>query len=89
MADPILQVRFYCTGSGKEPVREWLKELPADQRRAIGEDIKTAQFGWPLGMPLIRNWIATFGKFAQALPLALRELFLRSKVNESCCFMAS
>jgi hypothetical protein len=22
-----------------------------DQRKNIGEDIKTAQFGWPLGMP--------------------------------------
>ena len=22
---------------------------------SIGEDIKTAQFGWPLGMPLIRK----------------------------------
>jgi phage-related protein len=27
--------------------------LPAIDRRTIGEDIKTVQFGWPLGMPLI------------------------------------
>jgi len=52
---PILDVVFYKTKAGKEPVREWLKSLPRDDRRAIGEDIKTAQYGWPLGMPLIRK----------------------------------
>jgi hypothetical protein len=29
--------------------------LPAIERKTIGEDIKTVQFGWPLGMPLVRN----------------------------------
>jgi len=24
-------------------------------QKVIGEDIKTAQFGWPLGMPLVRK----------------------------------
>ena len=50
-----LQVIFYKTGSGNEPVREWLKGLPRDDRKIIGEDIKTVQFGWPLGMPLVRK----------------------------------
>lgn len=52
---PILDVVFYKTEAGNEPVREWLKSLPRDDRRAIGEDIRTAQYGWPLGMPLIRK----------------------------------
>ncbi len=51
----VLSVVFYRSESGNEPVREWLKELPRDDKRQIGEDIKTAQFGWPLGMPLIRK----------------------------------
>jgi phage-related protein len=57
MADThyVLSVVFYRTESGNEPVREWLKELPREEKRKIGEDIKTAQFGWPLGMPLIRK----------------------------------
>ncbi len=55
MSTPILDVRFYASNSGSEPVREWLKSLPASERRAIGEDIKTVQFGWPLGMPLVRK----------------------------------
>jgi phage-related protein len=36
-------------------VREWLKALSATERRFMGEDIKTVQFGWPLGMPLVRH----------------------------------
>jgi len=51
----ILVVNFYRTDAGNEPVRDWLKELPRDDKRIIGEDIKTAQLGWPLGMPLIRK----------------------------------
>jgi phage-related protein len=51
--DPILDVRFFRTDAGAEPVREWLKGLPAIDRKTIGEDIKTVQFGWPLGMPLV------------------------------------
>jgi phage-related protein len=52
---PILRVVFYRTDSGKEPVRQWIKALNGKDRQAIGEDIKTAQYGWPLGMPLIRK----------------------------------
>ncbi len=51
----VLNVVFYRSESGNEPVREWLKELPRENRRRIGEDIKTVQLGWPLGMPLIRK----------------------------------
>ena len=50
-----LHVVFYKSESGNEPVREWLKELDRADRRAIGEDIKTVQFGWPLGLPLARK----------------------------------
>ena len=53
--DPVLSVRFFATASGNEPVREWLAGLDRDDRRAIGFDIKTAQFGWPIGMPLVRK----------------------------------
>lgn len=53
--EPILAVSFFKTESGREPVREWIKSLPREQRKIIGEDIKTAQFGWPLGMPLVRK----------------------------------
>lgn len=51
----ILQVVFYRTNAGSEPVREWLKGLDKEERKTIGEDIKTVQLGWPLGMPLVRK----------------------------------
>ena len=50
-----LVVHFFRTGSGMEPVRKWLQELPPPCKKAIGEDIKTVQFGWPLGMPLVEK----------------------------------
>ncbi len=53
--DFILTVRFFRTESGAEPVRDWLKELPREYRRIIGEDVKTVQYGWPLGMPVVRK----------------------------------
>jgi len=56
MVDEIrLIVVFYKTASGKEPVRDWLKALSDQDRKIIGDDLKTAQYGWPLGMPLIRK----------------------------------
>jgi phage-related protein len=49
-----LPARFYRSSSGREPVREWLKKLDAEDRRIIGEDIKDVEFSWPIGMPLLR-----------------------------------
>jgi phage-related protein len=45
---------FYRSGSGKEPVREWLKDLDAADRQAVGQDLMRAQWRWPVGMPLCR-----------------------------------
>lgn len=45
---------FFRTTAGNEPVREWLKEMDAEDRRRIGEDIKTVEFGWPVGVPTCR-----------------------------------
>jgi len=50
-----ITVRFYRNESGTEPVREWLQHLDKVDRFAIGQDIKTIEFGWPLGMPLVKN----------------------------------
>ena len=51
-----VQAVFYRTEAGGEPVREWLKSLPSrEDRKRIGEDIKTVEFGWPVGMPVCRS----------------------------------
>lgn len=50
----IIPAVFYSTETGTEPVREWLKELEQEDRRIIGTDIRTVEFGWPIGMPVCR-----------------------------------
>ena len=74
---PILNVVFYKTGSGKEPVREWLKTMPKEDRQAIGEDIKTAQYGWPLGMPLIRKIERGLWEVRSHIGAGIARVFLR------------
>jgi phage-related protein len=54
-SEPILRVVFFRSETGSQPVRDWLLDLRRDDRKAVGGDIKTAQYGWPLGMPLIRK----------------------------------
>lgn len=54
-AERPLNAVFYKTGAGNEPVREWLKSLPVEERKAIGEDILTVQYAWPVGKPLVDN----------------------------------
>lgn len=36
------------------PVRDWLLSLSSADRKIIGDDIRTAEFGSPIGMPLCR-----------------------------------
>ena len=55
MRNPALEVYFYATEQGNEPVRQWLKLQSTVDKKRIGEDIKTVQFGWPLGMPLVKH----------------------------------
>jgi phage-related protein len=45
---------FFRTATGREPARDWLKELDAAERNAIGDDLLRAQWRWPVGMPLCR-----------------------------------
>jgi phage-related protein len=50
-----IEVIFFRAGAGGEPVREWLRSLsPIEDRKQIGVDIKTVEFGWPIGMPVCR-----------------------------------
>jgi phage-related protein len=53
--DRPIPVVFFRLDSGREPVREWLRDMSRDNRKTLGEDIKTLQFGWPVGMPLARK----------------------------------
>jgi len=45
---------FYKSDAGNELVRDWLKALTKNDRKIIGLDLKTAELGWPIGMPLVK-----------------------------------
>jgi phage-related protein len=72
---PVLSVVFYRTAAGNEPARDWLRDLPADQRRAIGEDLKVVQYRWPLGMPLVRKMDKALWELRSTIPDGIARLF--------------
>src|ERR1700733_6084358 len=49
-----LPAAFYRTATGTEPVRAWLKSLSKEDKRIVGTDVATVEFGWPVGMPVCR-----------------------------------
>jgi phage-related protein len=63
-----LPARFYRSNLGREPVREWLRELDEDDRKAIGEDVKDVEFSWPIGMPLVRSLGRELWEVRSSLP---------------------
>lgn len=75
-SDVKLKLKFWKTPAGNEPVREWLLELTAPDRKLVGDKMLTVQFRWPMGMPTVRKMEAglwevrvhvTDGKIARVL----------------------
>lgn len=60
--------RFYRSDAGREPVREWLKNLDVEDRKVIGEDIKDVEFSWPIGLPLVRSLGKDLWEVRSSLP---------------------
>ena len=54
MTEKRLPASFYKNENGTEPVRDWLKGLEPEERLLIGTDIKTVEYGFPVGMPICR-----------------------------------
>jgi phage-related protein len=51
-----ISAEFYQTEAGGEPVRDFLrKALTADERKAVGKDIRIVEYGWPIGMPVCKD----------------------------------
>jgi len=63
-----IPVFFYRTEGGIEPVLDWLRSLPPEDRRVIGADLSTVQFGWPIGMPLCRSLGTGLWEIRSCLP---------------------
>ena len=50
-----IAAEFFQSDRGREPVREFLKAIPKRDRKVIGEDIRTVEYGWPIGMPVCEH----------------------------------
>ncbi len=69
-----IEAAFFQLASGKEPVREWLLSLTPEDRKVIGDDLRTAEFGWPIGMPLCRSIAGHSGLWEVRSSLASRRI---------------
>lgn len=49
-----IEVLFFRTSAGNEPVREMLSALPEEEKKIIGSDLRAVQWRYPLGMPTVR-----------------------------------
>ncbi len=63
-----IQVVFFRTPAGNEPVRQWLKDMPIGDKKQIGEDIKMIEFSWPVGLPHVRKLDADLWEVRSILP---------------------
>ena len=74
------RIVFYRSASGREPVREWLKQLRPAYRKQVGEDLYTLQLGWPVGMPLARKLEPDLWELRSHIPNGIvRVLFTQDK----------
>jgi phage-related protein len=48
-------VVFFETESGKQPVREFIKQLSKEDQKEVGADIRVVQDSFPIGLPLVRK----------------------------------
>lgn len=75
----IRKVVFYRLASGREPVREWLKQLDHESRRSIGGDLFTLQLGWPVGMPLARKIEAGLWELRSDIPRGIARIMFTER----------
>jgi phage-related protein len=66
----VITVKFYLSTSGQEPVKQWLLALPSIDRKAIGQDLQAVEFGWPMGMPLVRKMESRLWEVRSVLVMA-------------------
>ena len=70
-----MTVLFFKTDGGNEPVKEWLREFQPIDKKTLGEDIRTVQIGWPLGMPLIRKMDADLWEIRVNISFGIARIF--------------
>ncbi len=63
-----IPIMFWQSVAGREPVRLFLQELAKKDRKSIGDDVRRLQFGWPIGMPLVRKMREEIWELRSTLP---------------------
>src|SRR5579863_6507003 len=85
-----LPAHFYRSASGHEPEREWLKDLEPQDRKAIGEDIKTLSFhGRSACRSLVRLAASCWKSAAASHTDASHGFFFVWSGGVWCCFTGS
>lgn len=68
MAGEKIELVFFATPAGNQPVLTWLQALPREDRHAVGQDLMRLQWRWPVGMPLCRSLGKGLWEVRSALP---------------------
>jgi len=63
-----LQVVFFETESGNQPVRDFILQRQREDRKEIGADVFAVQKGFPLGLPLVEKLDAGLWEIRSRLP---------------------
>jgi len=70
-----LQVVFFETQSGNQPVRDFILQQPREDRKEIGSDVFAVQKGFPLGLPLVEKLVAGLWEIRSYLPDGICPIF--------------
>jgi len=73
--EKVITVHFYKSDSGNEPVRDWLKLRTPDEKKVIGEDIKTVEYTWPVGYPSVKKLDKDLWEVRTNLPQGISRIF--------------
>ena len=75
----VVSVQFYRSSNGAEPVRNWLKTLTSSQKKILGEDLKTIETCWPIGMPLVKSLGKRLWEMRSHIPNGIARVFFTMK----------
>ena len=82
-SNSFINMRFFKTDTGNEPVREWLLErVTEEEKKIIGKDIKVVQFDSQIGMPLVEQFGSGLWQVRSTLPNRIARVFFTFHNNE-------
>jgi len=69
----MFRVVFYRTAVGNNVVLDWIRSFAKEDRTILGEDLKTVQIGFPMGLPLCRSLGNGLWEVRSTLPIMRAE----------------